>query len=179
VLHTFTYCNALHQALRRSPSPELARGIVHGALRLYLDRFLNMPAAHLPGDRDVVGLPEEANALRDRLLDAMDQQQRVAEAARLVYQYQARGHEIAPLLATLGQGLLREDAEFHSYQMYEAAVRQHGQLRADRPAHARIVLVAAARYLAAHAPTARAMLQTARIGLRLHRGDDLTQDESE
>ncbi|MCA1691307.1 MAG: Rieske (2Fe-2S) protein, partial [Actinobacteria bacterium] len=41
VHHGFTGANALHQALRRHPAPELVRGVVHGALRVYLDRFLN------------------------------------------------------------------------------------------------------------------------------------------
>ena len=33
----------------RRPSPALLRGVYHGALRIYLDRFLNVPAARLPG----------------------------------------------------------------------------------------------------------------------------------
>lgn len=45
------------------------------------------------------------------------------------------------------------------------------------PSAAPYVLVGTARYLAAHAPTSRAMLQTARIALRLQRGDDLTLDD--
>ncbi len=49
VHHAFTAANALHQALRRSPSMPLLRGVYHGALRIYLDRFLNIPAARLPG----------------------------------------------------------------------------------------------------------------------------------
>ena len=48
VHHAFTAANALHQALVRAPTPELMRGLVHGALRVYLDRFLNVPAARLP-----------------------------------------------------------------------------------------------------------------------------------
>ncbi|MDQ4088901.1 MAG: Rieske 2Fe-2S domain-containing protein, partial [Actinomycetota bacterium] len=48
VHHGFTYANALHQCLLRHPSDELVRGVVHGALRVYLDRFLNAPAARLP-----------------------------------------------------------------------------------------------------------------------------------
>ena len=32
----------------RNPTPELLRGLVHGALRVYLDRFLNVPAARPP-----------------------------------------------------------------------------------------------------------------------------------
>ena len=48
VLHTFTYANALHQALQRGANPELARGVYHGAISVYLDRFLNIPPARLP-----------------------------------------------------------------------------------------------------------------------------------
>ena len=56
--HAFTYCNALHQLLERITaeypaeleSPELLRGVIHGAMRLYLIRFLNVPPARLPGE---------------------------------------------------------------------------------------------------------------------------------
>ena len=50
VHHAFTAANALHQAIVRSPTPELLRGLYHGALRVYLDRFLNVPAARLPSE---------------------------------------------------------------------------------------------------------------------------------
>lgn len=48
VHHAFTTANALHQALIRNPAVELLRGVVHGALRVYLDRFLNVPASRFP-----------------------------------------------------------------------------------------------------------------------------------
>jgi hypothetical protein len=41
------------------------------------------------------------------------------------------------------------------------------------PERGRLVLIAAARYLAAHAPTARAQTQTYRIAWRLSRGETL------
>ena len=69
----------------------------------------------------------------------------------------------------LGHVLLREDAEFHSFQMLESAFSQAEELDEER---AWITLVGAARYLAAHAPTARALGQTANLALRLHRGED-------
>ena len=47
-LHTFTFANAIHQGLRRVPSPELLRGVFDAAMSVYLDRFLNIPAARLP-----------------------------------------------------------------------------------------------------------------------------------
>ena len=48
VLHTFTYSNALHQLLKRNQSPDLTRGVFHGAMRVYLDRFFNIPPARRP-----------------------------------------------------------------------------------------------------------------------------------
>ncbi len=172
VLHTFTYCNALHQGLKRAPSPELARGIFHGAMKLYLDRFLNMPAARLPDARDVAAAGDEA-ALLDELRALLDREQQVNEAGALVWRYLERGHDPARLQAGLGHVLLREDGEFHSYQMLEAGFALARELHPSRPVEAERVLVAVARYLAAHAPTSRAMLQTARSALRLHRGEEL------
>jgi hypothetical protein len=175
VLHTFTYANALHASMRRAPSPELARGIFHGAMRLYLDRFLNMPAARLPEHRRADNEPTDPDTLLTRLLELTDQEQRVNESALVVHRYLSLGHDPAPLIATLGHILLREDGEFHSYQMLEAGTALFNELRDDDPAAANRVLVAVARYLAAHAPTSRAMLQTAKTAIRLHRGEAIYQ----
>src|SRR5206468_3797894 len=68
-LHTFTFANAIHQGLRRAPSPELLRGVFDAAMSVYLDRFLNVPAARLPqpdGSADPDELLEELPALLDR-----------------------------------------------------------------------------------------------------------------
>ena len=62
---------------------------------------------------------------------------------------------------------------FRYFQMLEAAFQQAEELDEAR---AQMTLVAASRYLAAHAPTARARRQTANLALRLHRGDDLSAD---
>ncbi len=179
VLHTFTYCNALHQGLKRAPSAELARGIFHGAMKLYLDRFLNMPAARLPDDREVAGDGHETSEapLLDELRHLLDVEQQVNPAGALVWRYLRRGHDPARLIGALGHVLLREDGEFHSYQMPEAGIALYKELRGERPEAAGRVLVAVARYLAAHAPTSRAMLQTARTAVRLHRGDEIYVSE--
>ncbi|MFN8498468.1 MAG: Rieske (2Fe-2S) protein [Anaerolineae bacterium] len=174
VLHTFTYANAIDQAMRRAPSRDLLRGVYHGAMSVYLDRFLNTPPARLPDERSVRDLPTDADALLTELLSLMDRQQQVNQAGAIVYRYLSLGYPPARLLATLGHALLREDTLFHTYQMLEAGYRQYGILAQSRPALAPNVLVGVARYVAAHCPTARAMLQTANIAMRLHRGDDLT-----
>lgn len=173
VLHTFTYCNALDQGLRRAPSVETARGIFHGAMKLYLDRFLNMPATRLPRDSDVQHLPASAEALLAAFTELLDREQQVNQAGALAHRYLSLGHDPAMLLQTFGHLLLREDGEFHSYQMFEAGLRQHQALQSAHPAAAQAVLIAVARYLAAHSPTSRAMLQTARSAWRLQRGEEL------
>ncbi|HET8629392.1 MAG TPA: Rieske (2Fe-2S) protein [Thermomicrobiales bacterium] len=176
VLHTFTYCNALHAALTRAPSVELARGIFHGAGKLYLDRFLNLPAARLPDERpraDGANGHDGAERLRD-LVVLFDREQQVNPAATMVYEYLHTGGEAAPLLHALGHLLLREDGEFHSYQSLEAGFATYHALKDAHPAAAERTLVAVARYLAAHAPTSRAMLQTAKSALRLQAGEDLS-----
>jgi hypothetical protein len=173
VLHTFSYANALHQSLKRAPSAEALRGVFHGAMRVYLDRFLNVPAASLPA----TAAPASADALLEELQALLNRQQEVNAAGALVYRYLTLGHPDERLIEMLGRVLLREDAEFHSYQMLEAGVQQYRELKETRPREAIYVLVGVARYLAAHSPTARAMLQTARIAVRLHRGEDLTEGD--
>jgi hypothetical protein len=177
VHNTWTSCQALAQALARAPSVELARGLYHAAMRIYLDRFLNVPAARLPDER--VNLPDErgngatSGAAETTLLALLDREQQVAAVASLVDETVAHG-DPDQLIRTLGHALLREDAEFHGYQTLEAGVRQYHALRTEHPLAARRTLTSITRYLAAHAPTPRAMHQTYQIAVRLLRGDDLT-----
>lgn len=168
VLHTFTYANAVQQAMRRAPSVDLLRGVFDAAISVYLDRFLNMPPAPLPPVREGRA-PDPAS-----ILEAMNTQQQVNEVARLVSDCLAGGGDEAALLATLGHALLREDGEFHSFQMVEAGFRQYADLRGTE--EGRVVLLAVARYLAAHSPTPRASGQTFQTALRLQRGDSLYTD---
>ena len=65
--------------------------------------------------------------LRDAFLTALDRQGAVKTAGRLVARYLILGHPVEPLIATLTRAVLREDAEFHTYQMLEAGVQQYRQ----------------------------------------------------
>jgi hypothetical protein len=181
-LHTFTFANAVQQGLRRSGSALLLRGVFDAAMSVYLDRFLNVPPARLP-DPD----PEPRPDLLGELAATLDRQQQVTPAARLVTAYLDRAGrpvlgnqgikpgDVAPLLAALGRLLVREDRNFHTIQMLEAAFRQYaGRRGTEAGTH---VLVAAVRYLAAHAPTVRAQGQTFEIARRLHRGERLFEEE--
>jgi hypothetical protein len=185
--HTFTYCNALHQLLKRITAagpaeiehPELLRGVFHGAMRLYLTRFLNVPPARLAGDENgaLDHLPVDGAALCQEFLAALDRQGAIEEAGRLVARYLLLGHPIDRLITRLARAVLREDADFHTYQMLEAGVRQYYAW--DGGAEGRHILIAVARYLAAHSPTERAQLQTAMVARRLSLGDPLYEDPEE
>jgi hypothetical protein len=144
-------------------------------MRVYLDRFLNIPPAHLPGERGEIKGASEADELLASYLEILDTQQQVEPAARLIYRYLTLGHGVDKLFRTLAESLLREDAEFHSFQMLEAGIQQYKELRGTKEADH--ILIAVARYLAAHAPTQRSRNQTARIALRLHRGDAVYEEE--
>src|SRR5579884_3659601 len=171
-LHTFTFANAVEQGLRRSPSPELLRGVFDAAASVYLDRFLNVPARRLPEpDRH----PEPA-ALLAELPALLDRQQQVDEARLLAARFLVSGGDPRELVAALGAALVRENRNFHTIQCLEAAVRQHALLAGSDDAS--LPLVAAAGYLAAHAATTRSQRQTFEIARRLHRGETLYEDEA-
>ncbi len=181
-MHTFTFANAVHQGLRRlegyEPPDEymlLLRGVFDAAMSIYLDRFLNIPAARLPAANGTNGTAPKIPALADML----DQQQQVNEAGNAVGKYLFEGGDAAAMRAELGALLLREDRDFHTIQCVEAAFRQHDLLAAetDSQEEAVLVLVAAARYLGAHAPTMRAQGQTFGIARRLHRNEKLFEGE--
>ena len=95
-LHTFTFANAVHQGLRRISTTELLRGVFDAAIRVYLNRFLNIPSATIPKrstydrvKRD--GINNLSETIRCNLLELLDKQQRVNDAAQLVVDYYYSG----------------------------------------------------------------------------------------
>jgi len=160
VHHTYSYANAVAEGMRRVPSRELFRGVLDGAMSVYLDRFLNLPPAKMP------------DASGDDLLALYDQRAAVDAAAAA-----ARGFAGAEweLFRTLAHAVLREDAGFHDYQQIDLMARL--LQRRSGTGEAKLALVATARWLAARYPTRRAQEQTYSIALRLHRGDALHEIE--
>ena len=169
VHHGFTTANALHQLLVRSPSELLVRGVLHSAMKVYLDRFLNLPAAHLPTATtgDLTGLER-----------CMDTEGRVDEAGAAIYGYLSAGGRRSEAIGALGAALLREDAGFHWFQMVEAAAAQ-AEAWPEGSEEAAWILAAAARFLAAHTPTRRELPQVVRIAARLRRGETLYREDGE
>lgn len=179
VLHTFSHAHAVHKALLRAESPELVRGIYHGAMSVYLDRFLNIPSAKRP----------KADASRaslqfDDFLELLDRQQQVEEAAQWVADYLAADGDRHELFNMLGHTVLREDAEFHTFQMYEAGMAEYDLWNSAEVADSAFaeraketMLLAVTRYVAGHAPTDREIPHTAQIAMRLQRGEQLFDEE--
>ncbi len=166
-LHTFSFANAIEQGLHRAPSVELLRGVFDAAMCVYLDRFLNIPAARIPQPNGKVSDP---TALL-QLPALLNRQQQVNQSADMVAQYLYNGGSPEKLLAMIGKVLLREDRDFHTIQTVEGAFKQYERRRGtEAGTHA---IIAAVRYLAAHAPTVRAQGQIYDIAQRLHRGERL------
>lgn len=169
VHHAFTAASATHQMLVRAPTPELGRGVYHVALKIFLDRFLNVPAARLPAER-----PGEEPDLSP-LSACWDREGMVDEAGSVVYRWVRAGRDQGAVIAALGAALLEEDAEFHWYQTFEAAARQALSWPAGSE-QAALILAGAARFLAAHTPTRRELAQVVRIARRLRRGEALYEE---
>lgn len=189
-LHTFTFANAVQQAIRRLPSSkELLRAIFDVAMSNYLNRFLNVPSTALPSEKaEPINYNYNDNKdnennwvnIRDRFLDTLDKRQQVNEAAKMVASSSLYTQGEKELSAILVQALLREDRSFHTIQMVEAAFRQKTELQRlqvlDCIKPISHVLIAATRYLAAHTPSARAQGQTFEIALRLNKGGKLYEE---
>ena len=171
VHHGFTTANAVHQMVTRNPTPELVRGIYQGAMKVFLDRFLNVPAARLPGAR----APENERPDLAQLHNCFNQEGMVDEAGVIVYGWLRSGGDAASVVRALGSALLSEDAEFHWFQTFEAAVRQADAWPPGSEQEA-LILSGTARFLAAHTPTRRELAQVVRIAARLRRGEALYEE---
>lgn len=176
--HTFIFCNAVQQALLRTTAPAVVRALFQAAIAVYMDRYLNVPPARLPAERDAVrAVPAGGGgALLDELLRLLDNRAEVERAAELVSGYLRapagdwRAH-FGRLVDTLAFATLREDLDFHTLQVLEAAVTQVAA-RGNDPG-AEQIMTGVVRNLAAHCPTRRAGYQTAMIARRLQRGEEL------
>ena len=176
--HTFIHANAVHQAILRSPTPDVVRAILQAAIAVYTDRFLNVPPARLPGlGGELDKLPESAKELQESLLTHLNRRGEIETTARLVARYVRLGHPLAKLVDTLTFATVREDLDFHSLQVLEAGARQARAWNGGPEAEH--ILVGVMRNLAAHCPTRRAGQQTASIALRLHRGDKMYEGQAE
>jgi nitrite reductase/ring-hydroxylating ferredoxin subunit len=172
--HTFVYCNGAYQAVSRAATPDVVRGVFHGAMSVYMDRYLNVPPARLPSERNTRNdLPDTAKGLRQALLKELDQRANVERVADIVSRYVALGLALPQLIDMLTFATVREDLDFHSLQVLEAGVNQCRAWGAEHAPQQENILVGVARNLAAHCPTRRAGQQTAIIAERLHRGEKM------
>ena len=122
VHHTQTYANAIGEGLRRAGSRELFRGVLDGAMSVYLDRFLNLPSSRLP--EPLASPPKDALAT---LLELYDRRASVDEVAAVAHTFLEGGGDPGALFRTLGHAVMREDAGFHDYQQVDIAWRRRAQ----------------------------------------------------
>ena len=169
VLHSFSYCHAVHAMLRRSGNAIGLAAVVHGAYTVFLSRFLNVPSLKLPAHEPRA--TDSRDVLLERLLESFEGRADGDAAGRIVAQYYDADLPTSPVIDTLTLAVLREDFDFHTLQMLDAAVDEMAYW--PKGEQQRTLLIAAARYIAAFSPTRRTQYQTARIALRLHRGEEM------
>ena len=177
--HVFTYANAVHQVLKRIGGETSAVRSTQSAPSCTapwrsISRAISTCRRHACPAKAATSstiCPLDAGRSAPPCSTLSTASGRSISAARLVARHLTLGHPPQALIATLAHALLREDAGFHAYQMLEAGVRQFGEWgNGDEGRH---ILIAVARYIAAHSPTERAALQTADIARRLMRGGEL------
>ena len=87
----------------------------------YMDRFLNIPEARLPGELgDLEDLPKEPEALLEQILSLLDHRQNLNAVTSTVARYVRLGLPRDDLIDTLAIATLREDLDFHKIQVLEA-----------------------------------------------------------
>ncbi len=182
--HTFIFCNAVQRALLRTTGADVVRALYQAAIAVYMDRYLNVPAVKLPAERGATRPAADAAAaasLLDELLGALDNRAEVERAAELTSSYLRtpapdwHAH-LRRLVDRLAFATLREDLDFHTLQVLEAATTQLAARGNDRGAEQ--IMVGVVRNLAAHCPTQRAGYQTAVIARRLQHGEELFADDA-
>ena len=176
VANIYSYAHALYCAFHCSPSEELLRGIFHGAVFLAYVRWLNMPAARIPGLGQRL---DEEFASVEKMLERLQEFadfQKVYEAEILVSQYLEEGHDVRKLRRTLAHILLREDAELHMFQVLEVAFKHYDL--SDDPMERRMHLLAATRYITAQ-KLMKGILWSTENAERLARGELLSEREDD
>ena len=182
--HTLIFCNAVQRALLRTGGPDVVRALYQAAIAVYMDRYLNVPAAKLPAERGTASPAADdaaAAGLLDGLLAALDNRAEVERAADLTGSYLRTpaadwAAHLGRLVDRLAYATLREDLDFHTLQVLEAAATQLAARGNDRGAEQ--IMVGVVRNLAAHCPTQRAGYQTAVIARRLQHGEELFADDA-
>ena len=154
-------------------------------MRVYLNRFLNIPPAPIPNlnsSSDTINNVEKENKMEEKLSMLLDKQQQVDAVTQLVAHYY--GHPSMGnsnlFMNLIGRLLLREDRSFHLIQMIEAALKQYSTISrtftssTDRDKIKEYhYILAAVRYLAAHSPTMRSQTHTYQTAVQLSSGQNL------
>ncbi len=176
-VHTFNFANAVYQSIVRHNSLQSARGLLHAALSVFQDRYLNIPNVSLPnpGEELVESFRNNSN-WHHTLLDTLNERRSWRTFPEQVIAAYRAGRSLPQLIDALAAAVLREDFDFHKLQSIEAGAVQaklwKGHLEAEH------ILAGIARHIAAHAPTPRGQSKMINIAKRLQRGEKLYEDDS-
>jgi nitrite reductase/ring-hydroxylating ferredoxin subunit len=169
VHHAFTYAEAARRFVARcSPGLPRTRALLHGAMDVYLVRFLNIPAAPEPKPRAAEPMEEIFPKLHGDIGG-----KRIEDSARTVATWLATGRDVNELWRQMATCYLLEDHGFHTAQAFEAGLGLSLGVKGVNP---QLPAVAVARYLSSHSPTNRTVHQTVGATVRLARGDRLFED---
>lgn len=177
VQHTFNYCNAVHQSLKRSRSPEILISIFHAAISVYMDRFLNIPPKKLPRELNQYdSLPDTKTELLEQILNSFDQKADQELAAKLTSRYIQSKFPVNELIDKLTYATVREDLDFHPLQNLEAGVQQYFEWEGQPEAED--IIVGVVRQLAAFCPTNRNTIRNGKTALKLSDHKKLYEDDA-
>ena len=173
---TFMFTYAMYKAIQRSPEDtDIMRGIFHGAISIYRDRFLNVPCIRLlKQGASFDNLPKDAAGLCQHLLKLLDRHAMVKEAARVVACYVRLALPLEPLFDSLTFATVREDLSYTHWMVLDAGIHLAQEARSQEDLE--FILVGVVRHLAVVCPTPRAEIKPAIVGLRLNKGEKIYED---
>lgn len=173
--HTFIFCHAVYQSLHHIRTPDMVRSIFHGALAVYQDRFLNVPNAKLPTDDEISEISEDPVVLLEELSAQFDQRGEWNAVGKVIARYLRLRHPLPGLIDTLVMATLREDLDFHTLQVLEAAIFMSQDCE-NTPSAIEHLFIGAARQLDAVSPTPRKFHKIALTAEKLERGVKVYED---
>ena len=162
VHNTFSSCNAPAPGVPPGAVPELARGLFHAAMKIYLIAFSTFRRPACPTSGQPGAAPPDG-AGPGGAAGALDREQQVTPAGRLVDAHLRSAVTNARCWRPRGARSCGKTPDSTTTRRWKVRVRQYAVLKAARPAAARRALVALARFAAAHSPTSRALRQTYQI----------------
>jgi len=175
-VHSTIHANAVYQMISRSISHATCRGLLHTALAIYQDRYLNLPSPALPNpNSDEIDQIRKSGNWQNHLLKILDGKQSWRVFPNQVVAAFRAGKPVEEILDTIAKAVLREDFDFHKLQVLEIIAKQIPVARES--SEIELMLAGVARHTAAHSPTPREQNKLILIAQRLQRGENIQAEQ--